>query len=157
MSELTDGLKVSLSDTVTIRYKAHGYHWNVEGECFPEYHAFFETIYEDFDGAIDTFAELIRRMGEYAPFKLTRFAELTQVEDTDVTSDAEVMSADLLKWISGSVEQLKDVFDLATAQREHGIANFIADRIDMQEKWVWQLRASLKPEADEATEMAPQQ
>lgn len=157
MSELTDALKVTLSDTVTLKYKAHGYHWNVEGDDFPQYHEFFENIYEDFDGAIDTLAELIRRLGEYAPFKLTRFAELTQVQDTDVTSDPEVMSADLYKWIVASIEQLKDVFDLATDSREQGIANFIADRIDMEAKWAWQLRSVLKPDADEQAEMAPQQ
>lgn len=157
MSELTDALKVTLADTVTLKYKAQGYHWNVEGNDFPQYHDFFGTIYEDFDGAVDTLAELIRRMGEYAPFKLTRFAELTQVGDTDVTSDPDVMSADLYKWIVASIEQLKDVFDLATASREQGIANFIADRIDMEEKWAWQLRSVLKPDADEQAEMAPQQ
>ena len=157
MSELTDALKVTLSDTVTLKFKAHGYHWNVEGDDFPQYHDFFENIYEDFDGAIDTLAELIRRLGEYAPFKLTRFAELTQVQDTDVTSDPDVMSADLYKWIVASIEQLKDTFDIATADREQGVANFLADRIDMEEKWAWQLRSVLKPDADEQAEMAPQQ
>ena len=157
MSELTDALKVTLSDTVTLKFKAHGYHWNVEGDDFPQYHDFFENIYEDFDGAIDTLAELISRLGEYAPFKLTRFAELTQVQDTDVTSDPDVMSADLYKWIVASIEQLKDTFDIATADREQGVANFLADRIDMEEKWAWQLRSVLKPDADEQAEMAPQQ
>ena len=157
MSELTDALKVTLSDTVTLKFKAHGYHWNVEGDDFPQYHDFFENIYEDFDGAIDTLAELIRRLGEYAPFKLTRFAELTQVQDTVVTSDPDVMSADLYKWIVASIEQLKDTFDIATADREQGVANFLADRIDMEEKWAWQLRSVLKPDADEQAEMAPQQ
>ena len=100
---------------------------------------------------------MIRRLGEYAPFKLTRFAELTQVQDTDVTSDPDVMSADLYKWIVASIEQLKDTFDIATADREQGVANFLADRIDMEEKWAWQLRSVLKPDADEQAEMAPQQ
>ena len=153
MSELTDALKVTLADTVTLKYKAQGYHWNVEGDDFPQYHDFYGTIYEDFDGAVDTLAELIRRLGEYAPFKLTRFSELTQVQDTDVTSDPEIMSADLYKWIIASIEQIRDTFDIATAAREHGVANFLADRLDAEEKWAWQLSAVLKPEPDEAPEV----
>jgi len=36
------------------------------------------------------------------------------------------------------------VFDLATAQKEQGLANFAADRMDQHRKHGWQLKASLK-------------
>jgi len=32
-------------------------------------------------------------------------------------------------------------FSLATAMSEQGVANFLADRLDMHSKWQWQLRA----------------
>ena len=34
-----------LANTVFLQYKTHAAHWNVEGEDFPQYHAFFEQIY----------------------------------------------------------------------------------------------------------------
>ena len=148
MEELINALKSLLADTVTLKFKAHGYHWNVEGDDFPQYHDFFGDIYEDYDSAIDTFAELVRKLGDYTPFKLSRFAELTTLPDTDVSSDPVVMSADLLVANDAVTEKIKDAFDIATRLREQGIANFLAERQDMHAKWHWQLSAVVKPEAE---------
>jgi starvation-inducible DNA-binding protein len=143
MDELINALKSLLADTVTLKFKAHGYHWNVEGDDFPQYHEFFEEIYEDYDSAIDRFAELVRKLGDYAPFKLSRFVELASIPDTDVSSDPVVMAADLLIANDAVTEKIKDAFDLATSAREQGIANFLADRQDMHAKWHWQLSSIL--------------
>lgn len=144
---LIDSLKSVVADLVVLKFKAHGYHWNVEGDDFPQYHAFFEAIYEDIDGSIDPFAENIRKLGDYAPYKLSRFAGLTSFEETQVTSDPEVMCADLLADNEKFIAKLMDVFDEADSERQQGIANFIAERIDMHQKWSWQLRASVKSES----------
>lgn len=144
MEQLIEKLRVLLGTVVAFKFKAHGYHWNVEGDDFPQYHEFFEEIYEDADGSIDPIAESLRKLNVYAPFKLTRFQELSMLPDTDVTSDAEEMAADLLRANEMIVALLMDTFDVASAARQQGIANLIADRIDMHQKWSWQLRASTK-------------
>lgn len=149
MEELINALKGLLADTVALKFKAHGYHWNVEGDDFPQYHEFFGEIYEDMESAIDPLAENIRKCGDYAPFRLTRFAELTTVPETTVDSDPETMAADLLASIMGVTAKIQNAFDVATSAREQGVANFLADRQDMHRKWEWQLRASTKPEAPE--------
>jgi starvation-inducible DNA-binding protein len=143
MDELINELKVLLADTVTLKFKAHGYHWNIEDHGFPQYHKFFQKIYEDYDEAIDGFAELIRKLGEYAPYKLSRFAELSSIPETDVNSDHMSMCADLLIANDAVTEKIKDAFDLATSAREQGTANFLADRQDMHAKWHWQLSSIL--------------
>jgi starvation-inducible DNA-binding protein len=148
MNELINMLKTLLSDTVALKFKAHGYHWNVEGDDFPQAHTFFGMIYADYEEAIDDFAEILRRLDTYAPFKLSRFMELsTDVAETDVTSDFSVMAADLLMSNDAVLIKLKDAFDMADAAREQGVANFIAERIDMHQKWHWQLKAVTKPES----------
>jgi len=147
MNELIMMLKALLSDTVALKFKAHGYHWNVEGDDFPQAHAFFEMIYNDYEEAIDGFAENLRRLDTYAPFKLSRFLELSQnVAETDVSSDFSVMSADLLASNDAVLNKLKDAFDIASTAREQGIANFLAERIDLHQKWHWQLKAVIKPQ-----------
>lgn len=145
MTDLINMLKALLSDTVALKFKAHGYHWNVEGDDFPQAHAFFEMIYNDYEEAIDGFAENLRRLDTYAPFKLSRFLELSQnVAETDVSSDFSVMSADLLASNDAVLNKLKDAFDIASTAREQGIANFLAERIDLHQKWHWQLKAVIK-------------
>ena len=149
MEELVNALKGLIGDLVALRYKAQGYHWNVEGDDFPQFHEFFGNIYEDIDGSIDPFAENIRKLGDYAPFKLSRLVELSRVPETNVTPDPESMCADLLSANEGVIARLMDAFDVANNSRQQGIANFIAERIDMHQKWSWQLRVSCKTEAPE--------
>jgi starvation-inducible DNA-binding protein len=156
MEQLIVALRELLADTVALKFKAHGYHWNVEGENFPQAHSFFEMIYSDYDEAIDPFAENLRRLDTYAPFKLSRLASLSTVAESDVTAEFEDMALDLLKSNDAVLAKLKDAFDLADAAREQGIANFIAERIDMHAKWHWQLSAVVKEEMmeDQAQETA---
>jgi starvation-inducible DNA-binding protein len=148
MEELIQALRVLLSDTVSLKFKAHGYHWNVEGDDFPQYHDFFQDIYQDYDGAVDTFAEWIRKLGEYAPYKLSRFQAFSDVPETDVTSDPVAMSADLLMANDMVTVKLLDTFDLATALRQQAVANFLAERQDMHQRWHWMLSAVIKPTAE---------
>ena len=151
MNELTTSLKSLLADTVALKFKAHGYHWNVEGDDFPQWHDKFGDIYEDLDGAIDSFAEWIRMIdvNAYAPFKLSRFAELSSVPETEISSDALDMAADLCQSLEIVNAKIVAVADAATAAKQYGLANFLGDRQTMHQKWCWQLKASLKPELED--------
>jgi starvation-inducible DNA-binding protein len=146
MNELVTILKSLLADNVALTYKAKGYHWNVEGDDFPQWHDKLDDIYEDLDGAIDPFAEWIRMVdvNSYAPFKLSRFAELSSIPETDVSSDPMVMIADLCESFDIAIAKYVIGFDMATAAKQNGLANFMADRQTALQKWCWQLRASLK-------------
>jgi len=144
MDELINALKVLLADSVALKFKAHGYHWNVESDDFPQMHEFYGKVYENYEDSIDTFAEWIRILDAYAPFKLSRFQELTTIPDTDVTSNPEDMNADLYASIEIFIAKLKTIGSLANTAGEYGLANFLADRQTASQKFCWQLRASLK-------------
>jgi starvation-inducible DNA-binding protein len=144
MKKLVDSLKVALADAVTMYFVAHGYHWNVEGQDFSQYHALFAEIYEDVYSSIDPLAESIRKMDEYAPFTLSKFTELRTVEAKEVKPEPQAMAKALLKVNDGVLETLVKTFHAANDADEQGIANLIAERIDMHEKWRWQLKASTK-------------
>jgi len=144
MSQLTDELSEVLADAFVFYLKAHGYHWNVEGPDFAQYHGLFEEIYEDVYSSIDPIAENIRKLDEYAPFKLDTLIKLSSLEGGKVSTNAKAMAKDLLKSNEQVVGKLKTVFETANDANEQGIANFIAERIDMHQKWSWQLKASTK-------------
>lgn len=149
---LVDELKKLLANEVTMTFKAWGYHWNVEGDDFPQFHDFFGKIYEDVDGSIDPTAENIRKLGDYAPFRLGRFAELSSIPETNVTAEEVSMSQDLYMANREVINNLYAAFAAATAENKQGIADFLAGRIDMHEKWDWQLRVIIKPEPEEDEE-----
>jgi len=141
---LADNLKEILATTYSYKIKAQGFHWNVEGSNFPQYHEFFGEIYEDADSAIDPLAEYIRTLDVYAPASLKRFSELSKIEDQLKIPKAELMLSELLKDTETLIALLKDAFDVATTDREQGIANFLADRLSAHGKYKWQLSATLK-------------
>ena len=144
MSALTNDLKTLLSDSVTMYFVAHGYHWNVEGSDFSQYHALFESIYEDVYSSIDPIAEDLRKLDEYAPFTLSKFIDLRTVESVEVAPNPKAMAKALLKVNEGVLVTIGKAFASATKANEQGIANFLAERDDMHKKWHWQLTASTK-------------
>lgn len=141
---LVKELQELMGDVTVFYFRAHGYHWNVEGEDFSQYHNLFEDIYSDVYGSIDPLAENIRKLGEYAPFKLDTLITLASLEDSKVPTNPRAMAKDLLEANESLIEILKSVFHTANDDDEQGIANFIAERIDMHQKWSWQLKASTK-------------
>ena len=145
MTKLINSLKVLMSDVVTLYFVAHGYHWNVEGQDFSQYHALFKDIYSDVYSSIDPIAENLRKLDAYAPFTLSKFTELRTVESAEVKAEPRAMAKALIKVNDGVLESLKSTFKIANEDaNEQGIANFIAERIDMHQKWAWQLKASTK-------------
>jgi starvation-inducible DNA-binding protein len=144
MSALTNDLKTLLSDSVTMYFVAHGYHWNVEGSDFSQYHSLFADIYEDVYSSIDPIAENLRKLDEYAPFTLSKFIDLRTVESVEVAPNPKAMAKALLKVNEGVLVTIGKAFASATKANEQGIANFLAERDDMHKKWHWQLTASTK-------------
>ena len=144
VSALTNDLKTFLADSVTMYFVAHGYHWNVEGQDFSQYHALFADIYEDVYSSIDIIAEDLRKLDEYAPFTLSKFIDLRTVESVEVAPNPKAMAKALLKVNEGVLVTIGKAFASATKANEQGIANFLAEREDMHKKWQWQLTASTK-------------
>lgn len=144
MDPIIEQLKVLLGTTVSLKYKAQGYHWNVESDDFVQYHQLFGSIYDSLDDAVDPLAEWIRIMDAYAPFKLSRFMELSQIPDTEVSSNPMDMAQDLYDSLEIAITSFKNAGTAATQAQEYALANFLADCQGALQKWCWQLRASLK-------------
>ena len=144
MDELIKAMKIAFSTEFSFYLKAHYFHWNVEGPDFQEYHKLFETIYEEVYESIDPFAENIRKLGSYTPGSYTRLSMLTQIDDETEVPPVMGMVEELLSDSDKSVKVFKMVYDLAEREGEHGLSNFLAERMDAHRKHSWMLRASLK-------------
>jgi starvation-inducible DNA-binding protein len=145
MDELKVAIKVLLANATVMYYKAHQFHWNIEGVEFTQYHEFFGDIYSDVYGSIDPTAELLRKLDEYAPVSLDElFKFKTLAEETTRVVLLKDIFTNLIKANEEVLISLNKVFDLATKNKQQGIANFVADRIDTHQKHGWFLRASAK-------------
>jgi starvation-inducible DNA-binding protein len=142
---LADDLKILLSSSYAFAVKAQLFHWNVEGPDFSQLHEFFGNIYEEVnDNAIDRCAEFIRSLDEYTPGSFERFQELSQISGQTKIPRAKLMIEELYADNSKMLGLLQQCFESASNERQEGIANFIAERIDAHGKHGWMLRSFLK-------------
>ena len=141
---LSDNLKVLLASTNSLSIKAQNFHWNVEGDNFPQYHEFFGNFYEEVYSSVDRIAEYIRTLDSYASGSLSRYAELTIIEDQTKIPRPNLMFAELLSDNGKMIDLLNSCFGSAEEENKQGIANFIAERLDAHEKHSWMLRSILK-------------
>jgi starvation-inducible DNA-binding protein len=145
---LSDSLKTLLASTQTFAIKSQNFHWNVEGSDFPQYHQFFDSLYSDVSGTIDQIAEYIRILGHYTPGSLARYAELSVIQDQIKIPRAELMFTETLKDCDIMIELSVQIFDLATQERQQGIANYMAELQDLYAKKAWFIRSILKKERE---------
>ena len=140
---LADNLKVLLASTETFSLKSRNFHWNIEGSDFPQYHSFFGDLYSETYETVDKIAEYIRVLDSYAPGSLTRYAELTIIQDQTKIPRASLMFLESLEDCMKMSELVVAMFDIATAERQQGIANYMADLQDLNGKKMWRLRGYL--------------
>lgn len=146
---LVDDLKTLLATSFSYYLKTANYHWNIEGDNFISYHPWLGELYSGVYETIDQIAEYIRAMQAYTPASLVRFQELTKIQDQIEVVQPMVLFEQLLADNQTMLDLLNITFDTATKERQQGIANFIAERIDFHQKYAWQIRSTLKPGVDD--------
>ena len=145
---LVDNLKTLLASTETFSLKSRNFHWNIEGSNFPQYHEFYDTLYTDSYATVDIIAEYIRVLNSYAPASLTRYAELTIIQDQTKIPRAELMFAESFEDCQKMIQLVVEIFDVATQERQQGIANYMAELQDFYGKKLWMIRSILKKDRE---------
>ena len=144
MESLQLSLQKTLADVFTMYFKAHTFHWNVEGPDFSQYHDLLGNIYEEVYGSIDLLAEHIRQIDAYTPTSLKQLSGLTVVTEDETVMPALQMIKSLMDANSMVLASLMLSYRDADAASELGLANFLQDRIAAHQKHAWMLKATLK-------------
>lgn len=145
MEILIQQLRMLQASSFIYYTKAHGYHWNVEGVLFDQFHEMFSDIYEDAFSAVDEFAEWIRILGEYAVFDVMSILATSSIRyEEGIVNNPIDMLKSLLSSNEKLIEELKTGFVYADNANEQGVADFIASRITAHQKWGWKISSSLK-------------
>ena len=142
--ELIISMKKVLADTFVMYFKAHTYHWNVEGADFKQYHDFFGGIYEELFAAVDEIAEHIRQLDGYTPTSLMELKSYSMVSEDEEAVSVMSMVNRLLDTNNLILASLMMAYKDAEAATELGLANFLQDRIAAHQKHGWMLKATTK-------------
>ena len=144
MDKFVNQLKIAFASQYAFAIKTQNYHWNVEGTDFYQKHKMFQKIYEEVYGAVDDFAENIRKIKAYTPASLYRFSALAAIDDEVEILEPQAMVAELLRDAEKMQEIMKVLFVEAENLGHHGLSNFLADRQDAFAKHAWFLRSTAK-------------
>ena len=134
-STLAGALQELLNQVSEYYITAHQFHWNVVGQDFAEFHDFFEEVYSDAWASLDPIAENIRKLDQMVDIE---FGQPDECEGVDE------MIKCLAEMNNALISKLKDAIDMADKEREQGILNFLADRLDTHQKYQWQITSFQK-------------
>jgi starvation-inducible DNA-binding protein len=142
--QLIEKMKIYHASNFSFYLKAHFFHWNVEGSNFPQYHKFFQKLYEDVFGAVDNIAEHIRALESYAPGSLVRFSSLSIIPDQIDPVPAPEMFTLLMADNVKMMWMIADLDKMANDAGEVGLSNFLQARHEIHRKHQWMMRATSK-------------
>jgi starvation-inducible DNA-binding protein len=144
-SNLVSSLKTMLAEAYVLYHTIHGFHWNVKGEDFYEYHKLFDEIVDDIYEHIDPIAENILKLGGEAPFSMNELIKISNLKETELPSkNPHELVIKFYNMNEEYITHIKKFFKVANKDDEQGVANFIAERIDQHQKWSWFLKASIE-------------
>lgn len=144
MEKLIEAMKRYFATHFQYYTKAHGYHVNIVGPEFPQYHKLLGNIYEDAQEAIDPIAEHIRAIEGLVPFALKRIQELGRIKDAQESPQDMKMLRELLADTQIVCDHIEECYDMAGEYKAYGLQNFLADRMDKHRKYMWMLRSTLE-------------
>jgi starvation-inducible DNA-binding protein len=144
MDTLIEQLKTILGTNFALYLKAHGYHWNVEGPDFAQYHKFLGKFYESVYGNVDPIAEHLRALNSYAPGSLSRMLELADLQEATNIPDGITMMRDLASDNDRFIMHLRAGIVAADGANEPAVGNFLQDILDAHQKHGWMLRSIIK-------------
>lgn len=144
MEKLIELMKVYFATNFQYYVKAHGYHVNVVGADFYQYHKLFQKVYEDSQTNIDLIAEEIRTLQGKVPFSLKRVMELSELGDADDTPPGLEMVKELLDDTEVVCETIRAARLVSIEENCFGLINYLEGRLDDHYKLQWMLRSTIE-------------
>lgn len=137
-------LQELLDATVGMWFTASVAHWNVTGDDFVQFHAFYGDVYEMAQDSIDSTAEQIRACGALVMPSLNASMQLP---DYSVNDNAATVAT--LTLINASICALLGIaIYTAGIEGKPAVQNYLQDRLAAHEKLRWQLNAIQTPSTE---------
>jgi starvation-inducible DNA-binding protein len=145
---IIDQLKTLLADHIESALTVQGYHWNVTGPDFNQYHDFFGSIYDMYYDEVDKLAEYIRIVSageEYVTATVDVVKTNKTVKSVPLVGNQPMeMTKEILVLNDVLITELNKLFDAASKENEQGLADYCAGQIDVYKKLKWKLKVILK-------------
>lgn len=136
-------MNILLSNFQLYYQNLRGFHWNVKGSNFFEFHAKFEELYRDAQEKIDELAERILTLGQVPLHTFEDYLNNAEIQVyKNLSKDREIVQA-LVDMLQVLLVKEREVLEAAGAADDEGTSDLLTPFITEQEKTVWMLRAWL--------------
>ncbi len=135
-----------LSDEFVLYVKTLNFHWNIEGRDFHALHIFLDEQYNQLQTIIDSVAERVRKLGQFAHGSMKEFLSQASIkEEAGDKMVSEKMLAALAEDHDGLIRKMRELIDdFDEKYKDAGSADFITGIMKEHEKMAWMLRASIR-------------
>ena len=146
MNQLQNQLKTAFATNFLLYYHSHVAHVNTTGRNFVSDHKLLGGIYEDAQGAIDQYAEYLRILHCDMPLTLQETLDSSEIMDVASRNRDTAYLYHVYDLIETTIDTLELLYDCAEGEREVGLSNWVAERINTHKKQCWKLRSVLQLE-----------
>lgn len=141
---MAESLKEVLSDSYLLYLKTQNYHWNVTGPNFKSLHELFNAQYSELADAIDTLAERIRALGEFAPGSFSAFSSKSNIrEETREGISAHDILKQLIEDHDAILATIHKALAVAQKEGDDATADILIVRTEVHDKNKWMLKSSM--------------
>ncbi len=142
-AKTVEALGQLLADMQIFYTNLRGFHWNVKGHDFYQYHAYFEEVYNTYATHIDDIAERILQLGGQPSSHFTSYLKIAKVQEqcSKCIKEGEMMQNVLQTYGMLVVEERAILKELNA--EDVVTADILTQILVEQEKAIWMLTAML--------------
>ena len=132
------------ADNFLVYFKAHSFHFNVQGETFGQDHALFQEIYDYLWGQHDVLGEQIRQMDKPVLTSLKLVMAASSIKEaTPKQKEAKEMLDEISNDISCLLDCTQALYDKAEECCCAGLSTILGDYSSALSKLNWKCKASI--------------
>jgi DNA-binding ferritin-like protein len=145
MDELSKLLKTFQANSIVFTNLVRGFFWNTESVLMRQSRIVYRDIYENSEVAVDETSSWLRRLNIQAPYTLEEYSEYQTLGNVKPDTYCGVeMAIHLVPINKKMIEEIKILISNALYNSEHGLVQYLSQRLSKHQEWNWFLESSLK-------------
>lgn len=145
MAKQTELMNQYVADLGVLNVKFHNLHWNVVGERFKPVHEYVEALYDMLFENYDDVAERLKMLGQFPLASLSKYLEVTNVEELD---EKDYQISEVYAILKQELEHLKtlatNIRSVADKADDFATVAMMEDQVDAYDKELWFIAQALK-------------
>jgi starvation-inducible DNA-binding protein len=136
--DISEALKLLLSDAFALYLKTKNFHWHMSGPHFRDYHLMLDDQSDEIFAMTDAIAERARKMGGTTVRSIGQIARLQRIADNDAEYVEPLdMIAELRDDNAILTQDMRETHSLCDEAGDVATASLLENWIDESEKRIW--------------------